>query len=166
MQGRVALVALTLIACSNHTSSSSGAGSATATGGSAGRVASPPAGAPGAGAGSGVATGGDPCRFATKDEVSAATGVTMLRAEQVSPDQCAYYPTASGPANALYVRVSSSDPYAASKQIMHDTVPVAGVGDDALWASPQLLVKAGPKMATIAVMDVRWNHGDSQGAAV
>ena len=85
--------------------------------------------------------------------------------EQVSPDQCAYYPQPK-PSNALYVRVSDGSPFAAMKQTMRNTEPVTGVGDDAFWAKPQLVAHAGSQMISIQVMDVRWKSGDSKAIAV
>ncbi len=85
--------------------------------------------------------------------------------EQVSPDQCAYHPEPK-PSNALYVRVSDGSPYAAMKQTMRNMETVAGLGDDAMWGKPQLVVHAGAKMVSIQVMDVRWKAGDSKAVAV
>jgi hypothetical protein len=107
----------------------------------------------------------NPCGYATAEEVGAAIGLPIVVTEQVSPDQCAYYPQPK-PSNALYVRVSDGSPYAAMKQTMRNTEPVAGLGDDAMWAKPQLVVHAGSKMVSIQVMDVRWKAGDSKAVAV
>lgn len=112
-----------------------------------------------------AAPAADPCGYATKEEVGAAIGLPIVLAEQVSPDQCAYYPEPK-PSNALYVRVSDGGPYDAMKQTMRNTAAVAGLGDDAMWAKPQLMVHAGSKMISIQVMDVRWKAGDSQSVAV
>ena len=90
-----------------------------------------------------------------------------MLAERVAADQCAYHPDPK-PSNALYIRVSDGGAYASMKQIMQDMTPVTGLGDDAMWGqkSSTLHVKAGSKLVTISVMDVRWNNGDSKAAAV
>ena len=107
----------------------------------------------------------NPCGYATAEEVGAAIGLPIVVTEQVSPDQCAYHPEPK-PSNALYVRVSDGSPYAAMKQTMRNMEAVTGLGDDAMWGKPQLVVHAGSKMVSIQVMDVRWKAGDSKAVAV
>ena len=167
----IALCILVTSACrssSNAPSGSPGSAAAPAHGSAAPALGSPaPAGSSaGAAAGSAAApAAADPCGYATKEEVGAAIGKPIVATRQASRDQCAYFAEPE-PSNGLYVRVTDSAPYDSMKQIMHDMTPVSGLGDDAMWGGAHLHVKAGSKMIAIGVMDVRWNHGDSKGAAV
>jgi len=108
----------------------------------------------------------DPCSYVTREQVSAAIGVPISLVRPDGATKCSYFPETSATSNGLYVEVSDSGAYHSMKQMMHGTAPVTGLGDDAFWAAPMLRVKAGPRMVVVAVMDTRWNHGDSQGAAV
>ena len=171
LRALIVVAALLLAACGSSggtaaTSSSSSAAGSPGSSSSSAAASGASSSSPSSPSSSSSASGADVCSYATNDEVAAAIGEAISLSKQESDTQCGYFPDTSATSNGFYVEVSDGAAYDALKQTLVRQEPVTGLGDDAFWTAPTLRVKAGAKMIVIIVDDVRWNGGDSKGAAV
>jgi hypothetical protein len=84
--------------------------------------------------------GGAPCSILSEDQISTAMG-TPMRLMPTTGTVCHYVATGTGGASALLVIARREPP--ASAALVHDTVPVRGVGDAAVRSTTGLDVRYG-----------------------